>query len=61
MVIYGPTVPWAVANLRGVDVFAGRKVIRYFRQPQAGCRGPPLGWEEAGEIFSAAQRTLPPG
>ena len=61
MVIYGPTVPWAVTNLRGVDVFSGRKVIRYFSSRKRAAGRPPLSWEEAGEIFYAAQRALPPG
>ena len=61
MVIYGPTVPWAVANLRGVDVFSGRKAIRYFASRRRLPEIVPLGWEEAGEIFYAAQRALPLG
>ena len=61
IVIYGPTVPWAVANLRGVDVFAGRKVIRYFSSRRRTAGAPPLTWEQAGEIFYAAHRVLPPG
>ncbi|HKD89376.1 MAG TPA: NERD domain-containing protein [Streptosporangiaceae bacterium] len=59
MVIYGPAVPWAVATLRGVDVFAGRSVGRYFRSRKRTRIAGPLGWEEAGEIFAAAQRALP--
>jgi hypothetical protein len=60
MVIYGPTVPWGVARLRGVDVLAGRSVGRYFRS-KARSRAPaPLDWEEASEILAAAQRLLPP-
>ncbi len=61
MVIYGPTVPWAVTNLRGVDVFSGRKVIRYFRSRKRVAGIPPLSWEQAGEVYYAAQRALPPG
>ncbi|MGO8961383.1 MAG: nuclease-related domain-containing protein [Streptosporangiaceae bacterium] len=61
MVIYGPTVPWAVTNLRGVDVFSGRKLIRYFRTRRRAAGIPPLTWEQAGEIYYAAQRSLPPG
>ena len=61
MVIYGPTVPWAVTNLRGVDVFSGRKVIRYFGSRKRAAGVPPLTWEEGGEIFYAAHRALPPG
>ena len=57
--IYGPTVPWAVASLRGVDVFAGRALIRYFQSRKRTRPAGPLSWEEAGEIFAAAQRVLP--
>jgi Nuclease-related domain len=63
MVIYGPMIPWAVAALRGVDVFAGRAIGRYFRgrskAARSGRSASRLTWEEAGEIFNAAQRTLP--
>jgi len=63
MVVYGPMIPWTVANLRGVDVFAGRAIGKYFRGRTKAARrghgGSRLTWEEATEIFSAAQRTLP--
>jgi hypothetical protein len=59
MVIYGPTIPWAVATLRGVDVFAGRALIRYFSSRKRKRPDGPLGWEEAGEVFAAAERVLP--
>jgi len=59
MVIYGPMVPWAVATLRGVDVFAGRSVGRYFRSRKRASAVGPLSWEEAGDIYAAAQRALP--
>lgn len=59
MVIYGPTVPWAVASLRGVDVFAGRSVGKYFRGRKRARKTGPLSWEEAGEIFAAAEQLLP--
>jgi len=61
MVIYGPTVPWAVTDLRGVDVFGGPKVIRYFSSRRRVSGVPPLSWEQAGDIFHAAHRVLPPG
>jgi hypothetical protein len=61
MVIYGPTVPWTVTTLRGVDVFSGRKVIRYFSSRKRAAGMTPLTWEQAGEIFYAAQRALAPG
>ena len=65
MVIYGPTVPWAVATLRGVDVFAGRGLGRYFRGRNKVIRSSRvnrhagLSFDEAGEIYDAAQRALP--
>jgi hypothetical protein len=59
MVIYGPTVPWGVASLRGVDVFAGRKVGKYFRGRKRASKSATLRWEEAGTIFAAAERVLP--
>jgi hypothetical protein len=60
MVIYGPTVPWGVARLRGVDVFAGRNVGRYFRSKKRTRAVGPLDWEDASEIVAAAERVLPP-
>lgn len=59
MVIYGPSVPWAVANIRGVDVLSGRSVVRYFSSRKRSSDGETLSWEEAGEVFAAAQRALP--
>jgi hypothetical protein len=59
MVIYGPTVPWGVASLRGVDVFAGRKVGKYFRSRKGASQSEALSWEQAGTIFAAAERVLP--
>lgn len=66
MVIYGPVVPWKVATLRGVDVFSGRNMGKFFRGRSRAMRvtrrhagGGTLTWEEAGEIFNAAQRALP--
>src|SRR5215469_1536947 len=64
MVIYGPTVPWRVATLRGVDVFAGRHLARYFRGRNRAARkrtgqDARIDWEEAGEIYHAAHRALP--
>lgn len=59
MVIYGPTVPWGVTSLRGVDVLAGRKIGKYFRSRKRANREDALGWEQAGTIFAAAERCLP--
>ncbi len=59
MVIYGPTVPWVVTSLRGVDVFAGRRVGKYFRTRKRASQSGTLGWQEAGDIYAAAERVLP--
>jgi hypothetical protein len=63
MVIYGPTIPWTVATLRGVEVFAGSAVRKYFRgrsrAARSGRGAGRLTWEQAGEIFNSAQRVLP--
>jgi len=59
MVVYGPTVPWAVANLRGVDVLSGRSVGKYLRSRKQSADSGTLSWEEAGEVFAAAERALP--
>jgi Nuclease-related domain len=59
MVIYGPTVPWVVTSLRGVDVFAGRRVGKYFRTRKRASKTGTLDWEEAGAIHAAAERVLP--
>jgi len=60
MVIYGPTVPWVVSNVRGVDVLSGHSVGRYFRSRKRIRPTGPLAWEDAGEIFAAVHRVLPP-
>jgi hypothetical protein len=61
MVIYGPTVPWSVARLRGVDVFSGRSMLRYFASRSRGTGGTAMNWEHVGEIVAAAERALPRG
>jgi hypothetical protein len=67
MVIYGPTVPWVVTTLRGVDVLAGRRIGRYFRRQSRYARRPDragarhrLNWQQVDEIHAAAERALPP-
>jgi hypothetical protein len=60
MVIYGPSIPWKVATLRGVAVLAGGSVGKYLRGRNRASRRSQLGWEQTGEIFDAADRVLPP-
>ncbi len=60
MAIYGPTIPWIVATLDGVDVFAGRRLRKYFRrQARTGSAGR-LDAEQIEEIHIAAALALPP-
>jgi hypothetical protein len=59
MVIYGPTIPWGVAKLRGVEVFAGGRVRKFFRQQNKATRGRHLSDEEIEQIIEAAERALP--
>jgi hypothetical protein len=59
MAIYGPTIPWIVANLNGVDVFGGSRLRKYFRR-QARARGADrLDAEQVEEIHIAAALALP--
>jgi hypothetical protein len=60
MVIYGPTIPWGVANLRGVAVFGGRRVRKYFRARNRATRGEHLGQDEIDLIYQTAEQALPP-
>src|SRR5258708_3870202 len=60
MAIYGPTIPWIVASLDGVDVFSGKRVRKYFRrQARTGSVGR-LDAEQIEEIHIAAALALPP-
>jgi hypothetical protein len=59
MAIYGPTIPWTVASLRDVDVFAGRRLRKYFRRQSRKTTAR----LEAGQIsliHAAAAKALPP-
>jgi hypothetical protein len=58
MAIYGPTIPWIVANLDGVDVFGGRRVRKYFRR-QTRTSGTRLGAGQIEDIHVAAALALP--
>ncbi|MGI8449744.1 MAG: NERD domain-containing protein [Streptosporangiaceae bacterium] len=60
MVIYGPTVPWTVARINGVDVFSGRRLRKYLRAQSRARREQRLTHEEIERIHEAADRALPP-
>jgi hypothetical protein len=59
MVIYGPTVPWTVASISGVDVFCSRRLRKYLRQAAKSRPAARLGADEIEEIHAAAARALP--
>jgi hypothetical protein len=59
MVIYGPTVPWTVARIGGVDVFSGRRLRKYLRAQARARREQRLTREEIERIHEAAEAALP--
>jgi hypothetical protein len=60
MVIYGPTVPWTVARISGVDVFSGRRLRKYLRAQARARREQRLTRDEIERIHAAADKALPP-
>jgi hypothetical protein len=60
MVIYGPTIPWVVASLRGVDVFGGSRISSYFKRQSKLNRQDRLDSAQVEAIREAAARVLPP-
>lgn len=60
MVIYGPTIPWGVATIRGVDVFGGRRVRKFFRRQNRTSRGHHFDERDIDMIYAAAEVSLPP-
>jgi Nuclease-related domain len=59
MVIYGPTVPWTVARLSGVDVLSGRRLRRYLRAQARANRPHRLDRGDIERIRGAAAEALP--
>jgi hypothetical protein len=60
MAIYGPTIPWIVATLDGVDVFGGRRVRKYFKRQTRTSRDGRLAAGQVEDIHVAAALALPP-
>jgi Nuclease-related domain len=58
MVIYGPTVPWIVVRIGGVDVFCGRRLGKYLRREAHG-RSRCLDDRQIEAIHEVAARVLP--
>ena len=61
MVIYGPTMRWAVDRISGVDVLSGRRLRRYLRAQARASREQRLSKADIERIHAAAARVLPPG
>ena len=59
MVIYGPTMPWTVARISGVDVFSGRRLRRYLRAQARASKAQRLDRPDVQRIADAAERALP--
>jgi hypothetical protein len=59
MVIYGPTVPWTVARISGVDVFSGRRLRRYLRAQARASKAQRLDRPDVERIAAAAEHALP--
>ena len=60
LVIYGPTIPWTVASISGVDVLSGRRLQKYLRHGAQGHSATRLGADEIERIHAAAAQVLPP-
>jgi nuclease-like protein len=60
MVIYGPTVPWIVVKVSGVDVFCGRRLRKYLRHEACANRTRRLNERQIELIHAAAAQALPP-
>ena len=60
MVIYGPSVPWIIMRLKGVDVFDGRHVGTYFRKQSRSTAGHHLDGAQVALVYAAAAHALPP-
>jgi Nuclease-related domain len=60
MAIYGPTIPWIVARLDGVDVFGGRRIRKYFRRQSRTSGQTRLDAGQIEDIHVAAAVALPP-
>jgi hypothetical protein len=61
LAIYGPRIPWDVATIRGVDVFTGKKLVKYLRGRGRQREGavPKLTREQVRTIYETAARVLP--
>jgi len=65
MVVYGPSTSWHIMRVKGVDVFDGHRIGRYFRRQSSDVRRGSararsrLSAERVETIMAAAERALP--
>jgi len=60
LAIYGPKIPWDIAEIRGVDVFSGSALPKYFkRRGRMRDGAPKLTREQVRTIYDTALRLLP--
>jgi len=65
MVVYGPNTSWMIMRVKGVDVFDGHRIGRYFRRQSSTVRrgsgrsSSRLSAERIEAIIAAAERALP--
>jgi hypothetical protein len=60
MVIYGPTVPWIMIKIRGVDVFCGNRLRKYLRREASANRARRLNDRQTEALHAIAAQVLPP-
>lgn len=60
MVIWGPPLPWTIAEISGVHVFKGRRLRRYLRRETAARRSRRLNERQIEIIHAVAAQVLPP-
>jgi len=61
LAIYGPKIPWDIAEIRGVDVFSGPALRKYLKRRARTREGgvPKLTREQVRTIYDTASRLLP--
>ena len=60
MVVYGPSIPWIIMRIKGVDTLDGSHVGAYFRRQSKATIGHHLDNAQVALVFSAAAHALPP-
>jgi hypothetical protein len=60
MVIYGPTVPWTMIKISGVDVFCGGRLRKYLRREAGANRARWLDEQQTEAVHTIAAQVFPP-